>query len=203
MSIGTSGFGRRWLALIIACGCWPGTTAPAEEPPAGVPAMPPSTPIRLRGEPFFPVGLYQYPRHDDKVDVFKAIADAGFNLYLLPATASREQLDAAAANGRRIMLVVADTLNLSGTPEEVARKKETLAKLVGPGSVACDHPAVVALEGPDESIWNLKMTQGQRDKLSPELATWVRTPQQKEEIHALLKGLRDGYAEVRRLCGDR
>ncbi len=171
--------------------------------PAGVAILPPPTPITLQGKPVFPVGLYQYPKHQGGHDIFKALAENGINLYLLPATATKEQLDAAQAAGVHVMLVVGDLLNLSGPPERIAEHKKKLAELVGPDSVAFKHPAVVALEGPDEPLWNVKMQQHARGGTHPERTSWVRTPDEMREIDALLDGLREGYAEVRNLAKDR
>ncbi len=42
-----------------------------------------------------------------------------------------------------------------------------------------------------------------KDGTPQEFCTWARTKQQQEEIHALLRGLKQGYAYVRQLCGDR
>ncbi|GAG33201.1 unnamed protein product, partial [marine sediment metagenome] len=156
----------------------------------------------IQGKPLFPIGLYRYPRHDPQRDIFKSLAEAGFNFYLVPPTATKQQLDAAQANGVKVMLTVRNLMNLSGSPEQVAKKKDKLAKLIGPESPAFKHPAVVALEGPDEPLWNVKGKQ-RAAGVAQTLATWVRSPEQIQEITDLLDGLRDGYAEIRKLCGDR
>lgn len=162
-----------------------------------------NTPILLNGKPWFPIGLYAYPKHDPQRNIFEGLAEAGFNLYLLPSTARKEQLDAAHANNIRIMLVISHLHNLSGTPEQIAAKKKTLAERIGPESVAFKHPAVVALEGPDEVLWNTRYNRPDTGGLSPELATWVRPADQQQRVYELLQGLRDGYEEIHRLCDDR
>jgi len=197
----------RWFLLAggLAAACSPAAGQPAGElaPPAGAATMPPASVIRVEGKPWFPIGLYRYPKHDPQRDIFKAMAEAGFNLYLLPSTATKEELDAAQANGIRVMLVLGHLLDLSGTPEQIARKKKTLAEGIGPDSAAFQHPAVVALEGPDEPLWNTRYKPGQPGALPAELATWVRPAAEQRRVYALLEGLRDGYEEVHRLCGDR
>jgi hypothetical protein len=175
---------------------------PVMSQPAGVPELPPTTSIRIQGKPAFPVGLYHYPRHEPGTDRFASMTAAGIDFFLMPSSTPKEDLDAAHARGIRVMITAHDLLNLSGPPEAVERKKKALAERIGPGSVAFQHPAVVALEGPDEPLWNIKYG-AQAKRLPPEMATWARPADMREEIHALLRGLRDGYAEVRRLCGDR
>lgn len=187
------------LALVVP--------AVAVEPAGPIPATAAgetaATSIRLGGKPFFPVGLYRHPRHPPDRDIFKSLADAGFNVYLMPTSTTREQLDAARANGIRVMIVLGHLLDLSGPPQQVEERKQALAKSVGPGSVAFEHPAVVALEGPDEPLWNTRYPPERAAGLNPEFATWVRPPDQQQRVYELLRGLRDGYDEVRRLCGER
>ncbi|MHC4444492.1 MAG: hypothetical protein ACYTBZ_09115 [Planctomycetota bacterium] len=165
--------------------------------------MPPSTPIQIDGRPFFPIGLYSYPKHDPKVDVYESMAKAGFNFYMLPLSATKEQLDAAQANGIKIILRLGHLMNLSGTPKELAKKKKALTERIVPESLAYKHPAVVALEGPDEPLWGIKIRQQKRYQVLLGHATWARSPEQIKEIADFLNGLRDGYAEIRRLCGKR
>ena len=175
----------------------------AKEEPAGVPQLPAPTPIKFKDAAVFPIGLYALPKHPAGHDMFPELAAQGFDLLLLPPTATQEQLDAAKASNIRVMLTLHDLLNLSGTPEQIAEKKKRIAELVGPESVAFKHEAVVALEGPDEPLWLAKRKQLERDGTPQDLATWVRTAEQASEIDTLLHGLREGYAEVRRLCNDR
>ena len=204
---GSKGTGVLALGLlVVAVGGMCGLAAGQPASSSGAGSMGPDSPgrpILINRTLFFPIGLYRYPKHEPGQDIFRSLADEGFNLYLLPTTATKEELDAAHRNRVKVMLVIGRLLDLSDDPEQVASKKKTLAERIGPGSVAFDHPAVVALEGPDEVLWNTRYKPGQAGALSPELATWVRPPAERQRVYALLKGLRDGYEEIHRLCGDR
>jgi len=165
-------------------------------------AAEPAPIIRFRQAPFFPIGLYGFPKRTEDTDLYAELAEGGFNFYLRPARVTKDELDRAHAHGIRIMITLRETLNLSGSREQVEKRKAAIARHVGPDSMIFAHPAVVALEGPDEPLWIVKGRQ-QRDGTPREFCTWVHTESQRQGIYALLRGLKDGYAYVRELCGDR
>ncbi len=195
----------RWFCAMVLWGVGARLLlAQAPPPPGAIAPLPEPSLIKIKDQPFFPVGLYHYPKQATRGDIFAEMAEQGFNLYLLPAReATQERLDAARKVGVQVMVVVTDLMNLSGTPEQIDAKKKDLERLIGKESVIFKHPAVIALEGPDEPLWNVKGVQRERDGVPQDLAAWVRTEAQAAEIDKLLIGLRDGYAEIRRLAGDR
>lgn len=159
--------------------------------------------IEIRGEPFFPIGLYAFPKRTRDTDLYAELEAAGFNLYLVPPTMTKDELDRAHAHGVRIMVTPRASLVLRGSTEAVAERKAQLLETLGPGSVVFEHPAVVAVEGPDEPLWVVKGRQRASDGTPQDLATWARTPEQQQEINELFLALKDGYAFLRESCGDR
>ena len=89
------------------------------------------------GRPVFPIGFYQMPKTNAAL---KTMAKAGINLV---QCGNAEDLKRARAAGMMGWVV----LPLASTDE--AKIRETVEALK-------DNPALVAWEGPDEFVWNLK-----------------------------------------------
>lgn len=160
----------------------------------------PATPFIVDGTPFFPLGVYHFPQGIDPDGKFEEIAEAGFNMALLPVGTAKEELDAAHRSGVRVMVSLGSLLRLSG--EEGREERETaIRERLGPGSIIHEHPAVFAVEQPDEPLWVEKGAF--RDRTPLEVFTWARPPEERTRVHQSIRQLKDGYASLREVSGDR
>jgi len=160
-----------------------------------------TTLFTVNGETFFPLGIYHFPKGIDEGTKYDQLAAAGFNMVLLPLNVSKEELDSAHAHGIRVMITPRGQLQFRGDIDLDKRKAQLLENL-GPGSMIYEHPAVIALEMPDEPLWAEKGRM-RADGTPQELFTWARTPAEQERIHESIRELKDAYAWLRETCGDR
>jgi hypothetical protein len=97
--------------------------------------------LRLAGERWFPLGLYEVPENATQ---FQRIENAGFDL--VRANLDKRNLDQIAGHGLQAWIPIGGLAEVS---DEAAagRLREAMAPLK-------DHPALALWELPDEALWN-------------------------------------------------
>ncbi len=113
----------------------------------------------INGQPRFIIGLYNNP--DDDAVLAEAAA-AGFNLF--HASTDQASLDRLGRHNVYGWIALGGTMNL---PENDAAARDKLAAVINQFK---SHPALLAWEAPDESLWNEYYS----------AADWIQGEQQKQ-----------------------
>lgn len=96
----------------------------------------------VNGERTFVLGLYENPQDDA---LLREVVDAGFNL--IQGGASREALDRLQSVGAFAWINLGSSIDLSQSAEE---RRQNLLRFFNEFGT---HPALLALEVPDEALW--------------------------------------------------
>ena len=105
------------------------------------------TTVIHNGKPFFPIGIYHYPKRLPLQPRFEELANAGFNTVLSPLTTSIELMDTAWDHGIGVIPTLGWNMILDTSEES---KKAVLREHV---ERLKDHPALLGYEAPDEIAW--------------------------------------------------
>lgn len=103
------------------------------------------TELIVDGEPFFPIGIYYLPKSEKP---YAELAEAGFNL--VRCKLSKEELDAAHAQGLKAWISLGNRLDILSEPE---KRKQDIKTQVNRSK---SHPALMAWESVDEPAWTWK-----------------------------------------------
>lgn len=138
--------------------------------------------IRLSGERWFPLGLYEVPQDATR---FERITNAGFNL--VRSNMDKGLLDQIAAHGLQAWIPIG---GLAEVPDEAAA--ERLRKEMAPLK---DHPALAIWEFPDEALWNCMelrwaASNKEREEIRNKVNDHIRSGSPEAEI------LKDLYREM-------
>lgn len=130
--------------------------------------------IRLNGERWFPIGLYDTP---GDATGFQEIAKVGFDL--VRTAPDRKELDLASGAGLTAWIPAGGISEVADAAGE-----ENLAKLV---NGVKDHPALAFWELPDEALWNVQYTirepyEGERNQVRDALNAKIQAG---EDVTAL------------------
>ena len=133
---------------------------------AGMTTLDPDGGLRLDGERWFPLGIYEVPK--DASD-FKTFSDAGFDL--VRGTADASFLDLALHHDIQVWIPLG---GFSEVPDEAAK-----LKMMAHINPVQNHPALAIWEHPDEALWNCEQlrreaNEREREEIRQKVNAWIR-----------------------------